>query len=149
MRVRDVMVKSPVTLPIDATIEQAAVAMDRGSVGAVVVVDGDRPVGVLTDRDIVVRAVARRLPPDARVDGVMSAGVVCIDADAELHRITSVLGTHPIRRVAVVDRDHVIGMVTVDDLVVRLAGDLYEITKGVTAQLVYGHPESQPPATVD
>jgi signal-transduction protein with cAMP-binding, CBS, and nucleotidyltransferase domain len=148
MKVRDVMVKAPVILPIDATIEQAAVAMDRSAVGAVVVVDGDRPVGLLTDRDIVVRAVARRMPPDARVDGVMSAGVVCIDADAELHRVTAVLGSQPIRRVPVIEGEHVVGMVTLDDVIVRLAGDLYELTKGVTAQLLYGHREPQPPATV-
>jgi CBS domain-containing protein len=142
------MLKPPVTVAVDATIHQAAVAMDRHSVGAVVVLDGDRPVGVVTDRDLVVRALARRLPADARVDGVMSPDVVSIGADDELHVVAAILSTHPFRRVPVVDRGHVIGMITLDDLIVRLASDLHEATKGVTAQLLYGHPEPEAPATV-
>jgi CBS domain-containing protein len=139
------MIKAPVTLPIDATIHEAAVAMDQNSVGAVVVVDADRPVGVVTDRDLVVRALARRAPPDSRVDSVMSAGVVCVDADAELHAVTAILSAHPVRRVPVVDANRVVGMVTLDDLIVRLVHDLNEATKGVVAQLWFGHPEPQPP----
>jgi CBS domain-containing protein len=142
------MLKAPVTVAVDATIYQAAVAMDHHSVGAVVVVDGDRPVGVVTDRDLVVRALARRAPLDARVDGVMSPDVVCVGADDEMHVVAAILSTHPFRRVPVVDGHRVVGMITLDDLLVRLAGDLHEATKGVTAQLLFGHPEPQPPATI-
>jgi CBS domain-containing protein len=145
MKVRDVMMKAPVTLPIDATIHEAAVAMDRNSVGAVVVVDADRPVGVVTDRDIVVRALARRTPLDARVDSVMSTGVVCVDANVEVNAVTEILSAHPFRRVPVVDANRVVGVVTLDDLIVRLVHDLNEATKGVVAQLWFGHPEPQPP----
>jgi CBS domain-containing protein len=142
------MLKAPVTVAVDATIHQAAVAMDQHSVGAVVVVDGDRPVGVVTDRDLVVRALARRAPLEARVDGVMSADVVCVGADDELHVVSAILSTHPFRRVPVVDDRRLVGMITLDDLIVRLAGDLHDATKGVTAQLLFGHPEPQPPATI-
>jgi CBS domain-containing protein len=146
MKVRDVMMKGPVTLPVDATIHEAAVAMDRNSVGAVVVVDDGRPVGMVTDRDLVVRALARWTPPDARVDSVMSAGVVCVEADVELNSVTAILSAHPFRRVPVVDADRVVGVVTLDDLIVRLVHDLNEATKGVVAQLWFAHPEPQPPA---
>jgi CBS domain-containing protein len=142
------MLKAPVTVTVDATIHQAAVAMDRNSVGAVVVVDGERPVGIVTDRDLVVRALARRTPPEGRVDGVMSADVVCVGADDELHVVAAILSTHPFRRVPVVEHHRLVGMITLDDLIVRLAGDLHDATKGVTAQLLFGHPEPQPPATV-
>jgi CBS domain-containing protein len=149
MKAREVMVKAPVTLPTDATIQEAATAMDRAAVGAVVIVDGEHPVGLVTDRDLVTRGLARRLPPDSRVDGVMSAGVVCVDADAELSQVASILSVHPFRRVPVVDQDRMVGMVTLDDLIVRLSNDLQHVTKGVTAQLLFGHPEPQPPMTVD
>jgi CBS domain-containing protein len=143
------MLKAPVTVPVDATIHQAAEAMDRHSVGAVIVVDDDdRPVGMVTDRDLVVRALARRLPPDARVDGVMSGNVVCVGPDDELHVVSAILSTHPFRRVPVVEHHRVVGMITLDDLLVRLAGDLHEATKGVSAQLLFGHPEPRPPATI-
>jgi CBS domain-containing protein len=142
------MLKAPVTVAVDSTIRQAAVEMDRHSVGAVVVVDGDRPVGVVTDRDLVVRAIARRTPTEARVDSVMSSDVVCVGADDELHVVAAILSTHPFRRVPVVDGHRLVGMITLDDLIVRLAGDLHDATKGVTAQLLFGHPEPQPPATI-
>jgi CBS domain-containing protein len=142
------MLKAPVTVTADATIQEAAVAMDRHSVGAVVVLEGDRPIGVVTDRDLVVRALARRLPADARVDAVMSRGVVCVGADDELHNVTAILSNHAFRRVPVVDDRRVVGMITLDDLIVRLAGDLHEATKGVTAQLLFGHPGPKPPAVV-
>jgi CBS domain-containing protein len=139
MKVRDVMMKAPVTLPIDATIYAAAVAMHKNSVGAVVVVDADRPVGVITDRDLVVRAT----PRDARVASVMSTGVVCVEADAELNAVTAILSAQPFRRVPVVDADRVVGVVTRDDLIVRLVHDLNEATKGVVAQLWFAHSEPQ------
>jgi CBS domain-containing protein len=142
------MLKAPVTVTPEATIHHAAVAMDRHSVGAVVVVDGDRPVGLVTDRDLVVRGLARRTPPEGRVDSVMSTDVVCVGADDELHVVAAILSNHPFRRVPVVDGHRLVGMITLDDLIVRLAGDLHEATKGVTAQLLFGHPEPQPPATV-
>ena len=95
MKAREVMVKAPVTLPTSATIHEAATAMDRACVGAVVVLDGERPVGLVTDRDLVTRALARRMPLDARVDAVMSTGVVCVDADAELSEVASILAPTP------------------------------------------------------
>ena len=148
MKVRHCILKAPVTLPADATIHQAAVAMDQHSVGAVVVLDGDRPVGVVTDRDLVVRGLARRLPSDARIDGVMSADLVCVGADDDLHVVAAILGTHAFRRVPVVDGHRLVGMITLDDLVERLASDLHEATKGVTAQLLFGRPEPKLPATI-
>jgi signal-transduction protein with cAMP-binding, CBS, and nucleotidyltransferase domain len=148
MKAREVMVKAPVTLPTRATIHEAATAMDRACVGAVVVLDGERPVGLVTDRDLVTRALARRMPLDARVDAVMSTGVVCVDADAELSEVASILAVHPFRRVPVVEQDRMVGMVTLDDLVVRLANDLHSVTKGVAAQLLFGHAEPQTPMTV-
>jgi CBS domain-containing protein len=77
---RDLTAKPAVTVPVDATIETAAQLMDKHAVGAVVVVDDDRPVGIVTDRDIVVRGVARRSPFDGRIDSAMTSGVVAIDA---------------------------------------------------------------------
>jgi signal-transduction protein with cAMP-binding, CBS, and nucleotidyltransferase domain len=149
VKARDVMAKRPVTVPAYCTIQQAAVAMGRAAVGAVVIVDEDRqPLGIVTNRDLVVRALARGLPPDARVDDVMSAGVVCVDGDAELSQVTAILSSHPFRRVPVVDHDRMVGMVTLDDLVVRLAEELHGITRRVAAQLMFSVPELQHPVKV-
>ena len=68
MKVRDVMVKAPVTLPASATIHEAATAMDRSAVGAVVIIDDQRPIGIVTDRDLVTRG-SRRMPPTPGLTG--------------------------------------------------------------------------------
>jgi CBS domain-containing protein len=150
MKARDVMRRSPVELPADATIGEAAHLMDERAVGAVVVVDvpGGRPIGVVTDRDVVVRAVARGVASDARLDAVMSMGVICLDADADLHDAVRLFATHPIRRLPLVEQDRMVGMLTVDDLLVDLAGDLGNVVRGLTAQVLFGHPEPKGPATV-
>ena len=139
------MLKAPVTVPVDATIHQAAEAMDRHSVGAVIVVDDDdRPVGMVTDRDLVVRALALRLPPDARVDGVMSGNVVCVGPDDELHVVSAILSTHPFRRVPVVEHHRVVGMITLDDL--RSVDDLSDLIYDSGVQLGSGsvHADDDP-----
>jgi signal-transduction protein with cAMP-binding, CBS, and nucleotidyltransferase domain len=134
--------------PRRPTIGDAARLMDDCAVGAVVVVDqeGGRPVGIVTDRDLVVRAMARNISPDARVDSVMSMGVTCLDANADLHDAVRVFATHPIRRLPLVAGDRMVGMLTVDDLLVDLSSDLSNVVRGVTAQVLFGHPEAKVPA---
>jgi CBS domain-containing protein len=144
---RDLTAKPAVTTPVDATIETVAQLMDKHAVGAVVVVDGDRPVGIVTDRDIVVRGVARRSPFDGRIDSVMTSGVVAIDAADDERRAVAIFASHPFRRLPVVEEGRMIGMITVDDLTVVLTRALDELTNGVTAQLLFGHPEPALPAS--
>jgi signal-transduction protein with cAMP-binding, CBS, and nucleotidyltransferase domain len=146
VKTRDATRHVPVQLPAHATIGEAARLMDREAVGAVVVVDSatGRPTGVVTDRDLVVRAVARDLPTDARVDAVMSMGVICVDADADVHEAVHLFATHPVRRLPVVSGAELVGMLTVDDLLVDLSGDLANLVRGVTAQVLYGHAEQEP-----
>jgi signal-transduction protein with cAMP-binding, CBS, and nucleotidyltransferase domain len=146
LKVRDATRHVPVQLPAHATIGDAARLMDKEAVGAVVIKDSehDLPIGVVTDRDLVVRAVGRDLPTDARIDSVMSMGVICVDADADVHDAARLFAVHPIRRLPVVSGTELIGMLTVDDLLVDLSDELARILRGVTAQVLFGHPEPKP-----
>ena len=76
--------------------------MESKGVGAVVVVEGSRPVGIMTDRDIVRRGVAHGLSEDVRVDGIMSSPVVTIDADADLRHAFEILHGHAVRRLVMI-----------------------------------------------
>jgi len=121
--------------------------MEQSGVGALAVVDDDRLVGIVTDRDLVRRALARGFPADGRVDAVMSAPVVTIDADADLHTAFALLRTHAVRRLAVVRAGQFVGMVTIDDLLIDLAADLADLARPVTAEVLFGHHDSPVPAT--
>ena len=145
MRARDAIRKLPETIEAGDTITRAAHRMDEAAVGALVVIDEGRPVGIVTDRDLVVRAMARGYPLDSRVDSVMTTGLVGIDADEDLRQAIQLFSHHAIRRLPVVEGDEIRGMITLDDVVIDLAHDLEEATKPLAAQVLFGHPEAKPP----
>ena len=140
MRARDAIRKLPETIQADETIARAANRMDEAAVGALVVIDEGRPVGIVTDRDLVVRAMARGYPLDSRVDSVMTTGLVGIDADEDVRQAIQLFSHHAIRRLPVVEGDQIRGMITLDDVVIDLAHDLEEATKPLAAQVLFGHP---------
>ena len=110
MRVRDAVRKAAVTVDAATTLVGAAEAMDRSGVGTVLVTDAGRLVGIVTDRDVVVRGVARRLPLDARIDAVMSTALETLDADADLHDAVGVFAEHAVRRLPVLEGETVLGV---------------------------------------
>jgi CBS domain-containing protein len=115
------------------------------AVGAVVVVDGERPVGIVTDRDLVVRGFGRGLPAEALVDRVMSADLVTLPAEADLRKAITLFYRNPIRRLPLVEGGRVVGMLTVDDLVIDLVSDLDSLVRPVFGQVVFGGPDLHGP----
>lgn len=145
MRVGDAIRRSGVAVGPDDTVQDAAAVMDQAGVGALAVVDGEELVGIVTDRDLVRLALARGVPYDARVDAVMSAPVVSVDADADLHDTFALLRTNAVRRVAVLKGGRFVGMISIDDLLMDLAADLTDLARPVTAEVLFAHRDSEPP----
>ena len=146
MRAIDGVRRSGVGISPERTIREAAQLMEEAGVGALAVVDGDSLVGIVTDRDLVRRGIARGLRGDARIDAVMSSPVVSIDADADLHETYALFRTHALRRLAVLRDGKFVGMVTVDDLLIDLAGELNDLARPVTAEVVFSHRDGVVPA---
>lgn len=149
MRTIDAVRRSGVGLAPDRSLRHAAQIMEQAGVGALAVVDDGRLVGIVTDRDLVRRGLAQGLSHDARVDAVMSAPVLTIAADADLHDALGLFRTHAVRRLAVVQGDQFVGMVTVDDLLVDLVADLGDLARPVTAEVLFAHHDSPVPALTD
>lgn len=147
MRTIDAVRRSGVGIRPEQTIREAAVLMEQAGVGSLAVIDGQNLVGIVTDRDLVRRGLARGLASDARVDGVMTSPVVTISADADLHDAFAIFRTHAVRRLAVVRDEQFVGMTTVDDLLVDLAADLTDLARPVTAEMLFAHRDSPVPAT--
>jgi CBS domain-containing protein len=139
MRACEATRRDPVTVAAGSTLTEVAGLMDGSGVGAVVVVDGQRPIGIVTDRDIVVRAVARRQPADSRVDSVMSTDVITLDADANIQRAHDIFRTHPIRRLPLVRKGEVAGMITVDDLLIDSVASLGDLVRPITGETIFAH----------
>jgi CBS domain-containing protein len=118
--------KEVVTMSPKQTVRDAAFKMRDQHVGAVVVVEEDRPVGIVTDRDIVVRAVVDgRDPGTTSVGDVMSRSLKVVRADDKIDDAVSSIKAAGVRRLPIVDANgRMVGMVTLDDLVVLVAGEL-------------------------
>ncbi len=115
-KVRDVMTTEPIVLQQDQSIADAAQAMRDTAVGAVLVVDGDRLCGLVTDRDIVVRAVAERALPDSPVGQVVSADLVAVGADDDAADAARIMQANAVRRLPVLDGGRIVGIVSIGDL---------------------------------
>jgi len=147
MKINDALRKTGLSISPGCTLRQAAELMECNAVGALAVVEDDRAVGVVTDRDLVRRAVARGIAPDARVDSVMSSPVVSIADDADLHDAVAVFGRKAVRRL-VVERDgRFVGVLSADDLLIDLASDLAAVVRPIGAEVLFGHHDSPVPAT--
>lgn len=143
MQVIEALRRSGFGIGPDRTIRQAAFTMERGGVGALAVVEGQRLVGIVTDRDLVRRGLAVGAPPEATVATVMTSPVVTIDADAQVHDAYASFRAHAVRRLAVVRDDEFVGMITVDDLLIDLANDLADLSRPVMTEVVFPGRDSQ------
>ncbi len=118
------------TIGPDQDVADAAVLMREEHVGDLIVVTlrGGRtvPVGILTDRDIVLGVVAKRMPPDAvTVGDAMSSKLLTLRKDDELGSALREMRRHGVRRAPVVDRDGaLVGVLSIDDVIQHLAGQL-------------------------
>ena len=120
MQVKEVMTRGVECVSPDATLQEAAHKMKDLDVGPLPVCDADRLAGMLTDRDIVVRAVAEgRDPRSARVREAMSEGIDYCFEDDDLEQAARLMRQRQVRRLVVLNRDkRLVGIVSLGDLAV-------------------------------
>lgn len=145
MRVSEAVRRQVVTVAPDASIAQAAGIMESSGVGALAVVDDGSLAGIVTDRDIVCRGIAHGVPLDGRIDSLMSTPVHSVAADSDLHDASAMFRQHPVRRLAVVDGATVVGVITVDDLLINVSSHLADLCQPVTAEAIFGQRNAPAP----
>jgi CBS domain-containing protein len=126
MKVGQVMTSDVITIGPEATLTEAARRMRGLDIGPLPVADGGRLVGMLTDRDIAVRATAEgRDPQDTRVSDVMTRDVVCCFEDDDVLQAARAMAQYRKRRLVVVDgAGRVVGIVSLGDLALRARNEL-------------------------
>jgi len=119
IKITDYMTKPVITVQADESIRQAAAKMDKNDIGSLVVVDNKAPVGIMTERDIFRKAIAKKLDLDAtKVEQIMTKDVKTVTEAATLLEVASLMKQHTMRRIVVVDKkDEVVGIVTSKDLI--------------------------------
>ncbi|WP_432869471.1 CBS domain-containing protein [Microbispora rosea] len=120
MKIKDVMSTPVVVVPPITPVRDVARHMDYSGVGCVVVSEGPGIVGVVTDRDLAVRVLALDKGGDTPVGEVMSEQVVMVQADDEVEVAFDTFRRHSFRRLPVAAEGGVVGMLTLDDLLLQM-----------------------------
>ena len=117
MKISEVMTTDVETISADQTAREAASFMLRADAGSIPVCEGDRVIGMITDRDIAVRGVAEGRGPDTPVSELMSDGVICAREDEDIRTVAQRMSDEQIRRLPVLDADdRLCGIVSLGDL---------------------------------
>jgi CBS domain-containing protein len=124
MQIREIMTRDVDVIPPSASIRDAAAKMKELDVGVIPVCDGEKLQGMLTDRDIAIRAVAEdRDPSQTPVSEVMSTEIAYCFEDESLEQAANLMESKQIRRLPIVDRNkQLIGIISLGDISVRTEG---------------------------
>ena len=117
MKVSDVMTRDVETVTPEQTAQEAASFMLRADAGSIPVAEGDRLVGMITDRDITVRGVAQGHGPSTPVRELMTSGLICARLDDDVEEVAMRMSEAQVRRLPVLDEnDKLCGIVSLGDL---------------------------------
>jgi len=119
-QIKDVMTLNPTTCEPQASVVDAAKVMAQEDVGSIPIVEGDRLIGVVTDRDIVIRVVAEgRDLQSTTVGEIASRDLVTVSPDEDLDRALELMAENQVRRVPVIEGDTLVGIVAQRDIALQ------------------------------
>jgi len=125
---KDLMTKSVVTVDVTESVFNAAQIMRKETVAALVVLEDGKPVGILTERDLVRRVLADNLNPvQTKVSEIMSKPLLSANPDASIGEAARIMVDNKIRRLPIVERDRLVGILTAVDLARYLSKITHEI----------------------
>lgn len=119
MKIRDIMSRQVASLNTDDSVERAAQLMKDYNVGSIPICTQDSVVGIVTDRDIALRAVARGEDGSRQVKDVMTSNPVVGTPDMDVHDAVRIMSENQIRRLPIVENNSLVGMVSLGDISVE------------------------------
>lgn len=137
LKIKEIMTTDVTTVSANDSISKAAEIMKTLGIGAVPVTQNNKLVGIVTDRDIVVRGLAGGKGSNDAVSSVMTSDVTTVTSDMDVHNAADIMAVRQIRRLPIVDNDQLVGIVAIGDMAVESifeneAGEaLHNISMGV------------------
>ncbi|MBP1996475.1 CBS domain-containing protein [Paenibacillus eucommiae] len=117
--VKDIMATDCVTVGLQDNVFEIALKMKQHDIGFIPVVEGRKLIGVVTDRDLVLRGYAEKKSGSAAVREVMSDGIETIDSQTKIEEAAKIMAKQQVRRLPVVENGELVGIVAIGDLAVR------------------------------
>lgn len=118
MLVRDIMQKNVVTTKPDATVKEAAAVMSRMHIGSLVVLDKEKIVGILTERNILVSIADGHDPELTTAEDIMAKKVITVAPDETIDKAVGLMAEYKIKKLPVVEGGKLIGIITASDIIV-------------------------------
>jgi len=118
-KIRDIMTDEVECCTLLDNMFEVAVKMKELNVGAIPIVDKEKIVGMITDRDIVIRGVAEKHPGSTKVEDIMSKKLISVSPDTSSREAAKLMADHQIRRLPVVENEKLIGIVSLGDFAIR------------------------------
>jgi len=133
---KEILNRNVITIGPTASVSEASYLMMREDIGSLVVVDDQRfPVGIITDRDLVISVIAEGKNSDEIiVEQVMAKDLVYVEEDTDIMDILSTLSEYSIRRMPVTKDGRLTGIVSVDDLIVVIATELTDLAMALSSK---------------
>ncbi len=117
LKVEDVMVTDVITISYRASVKRAAQVMNKHEIGCLIVVKGNKAVGIVTERDMLKRVVAKAADPKkTRVEEIMSQPLIVVEPDMELEDAVKLMFEMKIKKLPVVDKGKLVGIVSITDI---------------------------------
>ncbi|WP_372868860.1 CBS domain-containing protein [Planomicrobium okeanokoites] len=119
MKVADIMTKEVDTCNPGHSLQEVAAKMKEINVGSIPICENEKLVGIITDRDIVVRGIADNLSLESAVSEILSENMVTGNKDMSVEEAAELMADHQIRRLPIVENDKVVGILSLGDIAVK------------------------------
>jgi CBS domain-containing protein len=117
--VKEIMTKDCVTVTLQDNVYEIAIKMKQNDIGFIPVVEGKKLIGVVTDRDLVIRGYAEKREGSAAVQQVISQTITSIPSSTTVDEAAQIMAKEQVRRLPVVDNGELVGVIAIGDLAVR------------------------------
>jgi CBS domain-containing protein len=135
MSIAQFLTRKPVSARLNDTLAMVAKLMKKENVGAIVIGEANRPVGIITDRDLALAVCSGESSPSDPVRNLMTCPVETIADDAGIYRAAQRMMELAVRRLPVVDKNgSLVGLISLDDLLQLISHELQYMAEGVRAE---------------
>jgi CBS domain-containing protein len=119
MKAKDIMTENVICKSSDSTLSEVSEDMKANDIGLIPILDNDKIIGVITDRDITIRCLVNKADSNAKVIKYITNEVIFVSPNDDIEKVVNLMQEHQIKRILVVDSDKIVGIIALADLINR------------------------------